>query len=152
MLAAVLWVDGWFAYTCTQVPQAMWAQFLDRKDHQIGGQEMLAVVLALGTFELQIREALVLLFVDNDGVRESLMRGSSRAAEVNRMAGALWLQLASWRTGLYTARVESKANIADGPTRDDLSLVARLSATFVQPVWPSWAWHFWTLPPVDCFT
>ena len=103
---------------------------------------MLAVVLALGTFELQLREALVLLFVDNDGVRESLMRGSSRAAEVNMLAGSTWLQLASWRTALYTARVESKANVADGPTRDDLSLVARLSATFVQPVWLSWAWQF----------
>ena len=67
------------------------------------------------------------------------------------LAGSTWLQLASWRTVLYTARVESKANVADGPTRDDFSLVARLQAAFVQPVWIQWAYQFWTLPPVSHF-
>ena len=78
------------------------------------------------------------------------MRNATGAAtEVALAIGKLWLHLASLGTDLYAARVESKANIADGPTREDLSLLAELGATFFQPVLLSWVYEIWDLPSLS---
>ena len=144
-LAAVLRVGSSFWYTYTKLPEAIWDLLIPRGDHQIGVQETLAVVLALGTFQGALRGKLVLSFIDNDGVRANIQSGSSRAPETNGLIGSMWLHIASQRIGLYTARVESKANIADGPSRFDFDLMERLGALSVSPVWPPWTDHFWSI-------
>ncbi len=46
-LAAVLWLDGVFYWTRWRCDDALWSQLLHGLDHNIGTQEMLAVILAL---------------------------------------------------------------------------------------------------------
>ena len=44
---------------------------------------------------------------------------------------------------LHAARVESAANIADGPTREDLSMIEHLGAKYCEPVLPEWIHDVW---------
>ena len=51
--------------------------------------------------------------------------------------------------GLFWGRVGSKANVADGPTRDVFEFLDVLQATFVQPRIPMWLVGVCKLPDVD---
>ena len=59
----------------------------------------------------------------------------------------LWLECARDQIGLYAARVETHANIADGPSRGDFSLVARLGARARVAKFPPWAHCVWVPRP-----
>ncbi len=48
--------------------------------------------------------------------------------------------------GFHGARVESHANISDGPTRDHFEMVSKVGATWVEPVVPSWLLQLWRIP------
>ena len=74
------------------------------------------------------------------------MRGSSVAADLNQAIGFLWLDVAKANIGLHCERVESHANIADGPTREFLRLVEELGAQFVVPKLPVWCHKLWEFP------
>jgi hypothetical protein len=47
---------------------------------------------------------------------------------------------------LYVARVESKANIADEPSRLKFDTLNDLNALFVEPRLPPWAFDVWKWP------
>ena len=146
MLAAVVCVDGCWHYTCDKVPEKVWRLLLSRRDNQIGLQELLALPLALGTFAPLLENKLVTAFIDNDGVLGSVLHGSADAADANFIIGRFWLDVATLRLGFWALRVESKANLADGPTRDCLAYLQDLRATFWSPVWPRWCEHFGVFP------
>ena len=128
------------------VPANVWDCFLERSDDQIGMQELLAIPLAFETFESLVKGTLCTIFVDNNGVLGNLIKGSSIAADLNQAIGSLWLDIARLQIGLHAVRVESKANIADGPTRGFLSLLGELGASFVPPKLPSWCRQLWNFP------
>ena len=69
--------------------------------------------------------------------RMHLKKGGGHNDECNMVIGKLWLQVADLDCDLQVARVESKANVADGPSRDDFSMLNSLGATFVEPMMPS---------------
>ena len=83
------------------------------------------------------------MYIDNNGVLGSLIKGSSRSPETNLMVGRVWLHAASWSWAPFWVRVESGANLADGPTRRDLSAVRGLGATRVAPCLPEWMMSLW---------
>ena len=84
---------------------------------------------------------------DNQGVLHNILSGSSRSSEMNILVGRMWLVLAHLNTYMFAARVESKSNVADGPTRDDLYNVIRVKATYVAPIWPQWTVNMWNARP-----
>lgn len=133
-------------WTAIQTPDHIWDQLVERGDNQIGIQEMPGVVLAWGTFRRFLQGSLWTAFVDNDGVLGAILKGGSGAPEVNIAVGQLWLDLATDVVGLHAARVESKANVADGPSRGDFSEVHRLGAVWTEPVLPPWAYDLWAIP------
>ena len=49
---------------------------------------------------------------------------------------------------VYGARVESKANVADGPSRDFLDVVRAVDAVRRgrEPVLPEWVFDLWSFP------
>ena len=77
------------------------------------------------------------------GVLHALTQGSGGGAEVNQLASALWLDLAHSQIALHLRRVESHANIADGPTRDRFDMIEQCAAQWVEPRLPSWARGIW---------
>ena len=147
-VAAVVHVGGQFWWTRCQTSDAIWNQLLDRGDHQIGFQELLGILLVWGTFQHLLRESLWLAFVDNDGVLHALTRGGGGGPESFACIGRLWLELAYNQTDLHCARVQSAANIADGPTREMFEFIGLLKASWVPPKLPLWVEQLWLGPDI----
>jgi hypothetical protein len=151
VVAAVKVEGAWsYAYTYLRVPDEIWELLLDREDKQIGYQEFLAVALGMATFAVQ--NCLVTNYIDNDGVLGSILKGASKCHEVNLGIGKLLMDVAVGDIGFYVARVESKANISDEPSRLKFDLVELLGASYVEPVLPSWAFEVWSWPMEDVIT
>ena len=148
-IAAIITVAGKFYWTRMITPDAIWSQLLPRDDNQIGVQEFLALLLALGTFGHWLADALWTAYLDNDGVLFTVRAGGGHCPEIQLALGQFWLALAKMGTDLFAARVESKSNIADGPTRQDLSSLHALGASFVDPVLPPWIYQVWKGPDVN---
>ena len=104
---------------------------------------MLAVILAMYTWMHLLDGVVVTIYTDNEGVRYSLISGTSRLPEVALSAARFWQLATDRRWGILIRRVESKSNIADGPTRDNLKLVQKLVATWSAPALPEWAFDLW---------
>ena len=104
---------------------------------------MLAVSLGVSTFVHLMRGALVISYVDNDGARAAIQHGGNRSYEVSHLVHYLWIEVSRQSVGWYTARVESHANIADAPSRGDLSAMRALGAIMYAPRWPEWALELW---------
>ena len=144
-IAAVMFCDGRWFWTRMKTPQALWDQLLPRGDHQIGFQELLSVLLAQQTFAPWLTRALRTSYGDNDGVLHALTHGSGGGPEVNLAVGHFWIECASSHMGWYGARMESKANIADGPTRNEFGALHALGAEWVVPKLPALATNLWRI-------
>ena len=137
--------NGAWLYTAAEIPERIWQQLADRRDHQIGYQEIAAPWLALATWPELLMDCLWTNYMDNQGSMHSLLNGSCTAPEQNIGAGKFWLRLAEANVDFQAYRVESKSNLADGPTRFDLQWVGRLGASFTPPVYPLWAFQVWEM-------
>ena len=127
-------------------PDEWWSILADRGDSQIGNQEMLSICLALESLGSTCEGAVVILFCDNAGVLHSMMRGSSRCVETNQMIGRTWYEAMRKRIGLHLLKVQSKANIADLPSRQDFALLKLMGAKEIEPRLPSWLGSLWEVP------
>ena len=63
----------------------------------------------------------------------------------NAAIAQIWLDVAAYGLAPHFIKVDTACNLADGPTRDDLSLMRRLNAIWVDPKWPAWAGDLWIL-------
>ena len=106
----------------------MLAGLLLRDNDQINVRELLSVVLAVKTFEKDLRGRLWFHWCDNDGITHAMIHGSATSGDINNITGNNWLDIANLRAGMHIERVESAANIADGPTIDFMVQVNRLGA------------------------
>lgn len=146
MLAAVL-ADGSEVKYCRSVaPEEWWQLLLLREDNQITCQEGLSVMLGSWTFRHALRDTVLTLFVDNAGIVGSLLRGSSKNIEVNQMVGRWWWEMMDMNCGVRILKVHTDANVADGPTRSNVSILKRLGAVEVQPLFPDWLGQLWSVP------
>ena len=139
-----LLVDEAWHYSTAVVPEAIISQLLPRRDLQIGLFELLAPILAIGTWPEFFSEVIWSAWIDNQGVLGAL-KGSELSDDMNFLLGELWLFLANAGSARFVERVESKANVADGPTRHDLSFVSRSRAVFREPRWPEWTQAVWQM-------
>ena len=76
-------------------------------------------------------------------VTHAITNEGGHYSECNLLIRKLVLHVAECDSDLHVARVESKANIADGPTRNFLDDLIALNAQFASPVLPSWAVDVW---------
>ena len=131
------------------VPERIMEQFNKREDHYIGLLETLALLVTITTFQTELAGGLVLGFVDNQGALHSVLRATSRAAETEIMVAEFWKVCTVAQIGFSGWRVESKANVADGPTRNYFrDVVDELSAQFRQPVFPQFLQDLWRHPVI----
>ena len=64
----------------------------------------------------------------------TLSKGYSAQVDSAAIVGHFWLLAASLKLDVYIDRVESKSNIADGPSRNEFALVELLGAEWTPPV------------------
>jgi hypothetical protein len=99
----------------------------------MGQLEIFAGPVALDTWASLLQDAQVLHFVDNDSATACLVKGYSPQVDSCKLVGDYWLRAAKLKMSGYIDRVESKSNVADGPSRLDLEFVLRLGALFTPP-------------------
>ena len=145
-VSAVLFIHGRFWYTYSLVPSYIVDQLLERGDNQIGVAECLALIVFLASFRHLLKDTLLTLYTDNQGVLGSVINGSSTAPEMNMIVGSIWLRVAADHISLDVYRVESAANIADGPSRFMFDLMLELNAQYTNVVWPECCRDLWTVP------
>ena len=84
--------------------------------------ETLAAVLAFLLWKDHFKNKRCLIFVDNEGTKFSLLKGSSSNQVVDVLAGYFAEMEAQIHSFTWIARVPSKSNIADPPSRNDIDL------------------------------
>ena len=99
----------------------------------MGQLEILACPIALNTWPTILHNRQVLLFIDNDAAAACLVRGYSPGQDSCALVGDFWLAASSSRLSVYIDRVESKSNLADGPSRLVFDLMYKLQAVWTEP-------------------
>ena len=125
----------------------MLSQLAARQVSQIGFQELLGLVLVTGAFPWAVSGSLWVCLCGNNVVLQALSKKKRAQHGYNLLIGIVWLHLADADCDLCVGRVESKANIADGPTRDYLFDLEALGAVFVSPSLPEWIQDVWNPMP-----
>ena len=137
-LAAVLLTEtgGW--YTCLSASDSKARSWLAglKSDQRINECESLAALLAIGTFGPLLEDTDTLLFIDSTAAEGCLSKGLSSSRVLSALASAMWTQASLWRAAIWVGRVPSKLNVADGPTRGDLSAVRDHSWSYIEPWLP----------------
>ena len=95
-------VDSWHSFGHEQV---------------ITQAEMMPVVICKRQFSHLLREARVLYFIDNEGVKEALVSGSTKSKASRRMLVEAMIQDARNDSLTWYARIPSPSNVADAPSR-----------------------------------
>jgi hypothetical protein len=138
MLAAFVFIAGQWYWTSFQVSPALFEQLVRRSDNYIGILELWAVCMVVATFGDELAGNLWLDFIDNDGVLLSLTRGRGLGVDGTAIIGSFWHTMAALGIGFHGGRVESKSNVADGPTREYFEYVQKLEAQWRAPRLPPW--------------
>ena len=125
-------LDKFQAYTTWEVPHSVVARWLQRKSFT-GQLELLAAPLAFQTWADRLQNRLIVHFCDNDSASASLIKGYSPKVDSTSLVGDFWLLVARSHAFVYIDRVESKSNLADGPSRLSFSEVERLGAVWTPP-------------------
>ena len=102
-----------------------------------------ACTLLMDFFEQKMAGAVVTIYTDNQGCLHGTLKGSSASAEMNIIIARFWMGCAAQSVAVVLRRVESKANLADGPTRYNETIFQKYNAQEVQPQLPSWTFDLW---------
>ena len=90
----------------------------DGKQTVIGELETLSVAVALMLWGRVLSSPKLLIFIDNEGARFSLIKGYSKAATITHMCALASNSLDSYCVMPWYSRVPSLSNLADLPSRD----------------------------------
>ena len=127
----------WFGLRVPAQVVERWRAF--GPNHVVAQAELVPVLLARLTWASRLAAAPAVYYIDNEGVREALITGSTRslasrdllievAAESVKLGGAPWY-----------SRVPSPSNVADGPSRlAGIPDGPWLRAIQVEPILPAW--------------
>ena len=104
------------------VPDWLMRKFASRKQY-IGVLETLAAVVAYTSRPRQFFQRDVIHFIDNTGALVGIAKGYSRDLDSSRLVHVFHSIAAACQTNAWFEYVPSAANIADLPSRDELSLL-----------------------------
>ena len=102
-------------------------RLLRRRRTNIVGYELMAVILGIYMVDdLFPQQAFVRHFVDNQPALNAIIRGGSKQDDLNSLVGSVWYGCASRLQSYWGQYVRSKANISDGPSRQEFQLMRQL--------------------------
>ena len=131
-------VDGTFEYFGFMIRQSLvdaWAG-PSHKRMLINQAELLPVLVSRLTWAARLQDRRVIHWIDNDGVKDSLVNGYSRVSDSGDLLGIISLADIRLRLACWFDRVASPSNLADGPSREDYAEVESLGAVWTRPVIP----------------
>ena len=147
LLGAVLFdpLDNSLSYSSWPVSDTIVSRWL-HKESYMGQLELLAAPFAFSTWRDQVRNRSIILFIDNDSAAASLVKGYSPKLDSGAIVGEFWLLAAKLKAHVYIDRVESKSNIADGPSRNLFDEVQALGGHWTSPQTGTFGEPFSSLP------
>ena len=108
-----------FRYFGAVVPKTVSDDWTSLGKLQVISQtEMYAAVLARCMWRRLFCNRMTIMFIDNDGVRENLVKGYSEAVQNLPMLMRFAECDLSFPSQFWFTRVQTHANLADGPSRD----------------------------------
>ena len=119
-------------HTFWKVPENMISKWLPKQSY-MGQLELLAAPVALATWQKLLTGKRVIHFVDNDSASACLVKGYSPLTDSCALVGEYWLTACHHSIDPYIERVESKSNLADGPSRLDCLILESLKSIFTPP-------------------
>ena len=100
--------------------------------------ELWPVAMAFQTYGKQFKNRRCLCFIDNNAVRDGLIKGSSPLCDMFSLLSVISLDIAEFFLSPWFTRIPSKSNPADDPSRDQCRRMAKeLGAEVGQPLVPS---------------
>ena len=123
-------------YTDWAPSQAVMQTFAARKDSQIMGLELLAILVGLQTFASRLSGLTVRIWTDNTGGENALRAAAAKCEDHNLIVHAIWLMAAKAGIGLWIERVGSHDNISDEPSRESYELLEAVGAKWEEPRLP----------------
>ena len=97
--------------------------------------ELWPVLLGLHTYGPGVRGRRLLVFIDNNGVRDALIKGSSPLIDLFTMLSLCSLAVSVNSVSAWFTRIPSASNPADDPSRGEPERMARLlDARLRQPI------------------
>ena len=81
------------------------------------------------TLDLLKKDKRLLVFIDNDGLRYSWIKGAADSQHAHSMIRQGTLRETNLNVTLYFCRVATSSNLGDGPSRMDFGLRLKLGAT-----------------------
>ena len=128
-IGLVLVYKGRCWYARADIPNAI-KRKLKRRRTNIRAYEVIAAVLGIFTLDQILPEHVCIRhYVDNLSAKECIITGHSEQDDLNDIIGVLWHTAAHRSVGYWNDWVQSKANLADAPSRNDTSLMRQLQAT-----------------------
>ena len=94
--------------------------------------ELLAVWIAMKAWKHKLAGSMVIFYVDNDSVRGAYAASTTRSGFVGKLIENLNILEEEFCINIWIARVPTKCNIADPPSRFDCSIFEKLSAKRIQ--------------------
>lgn len=120
-------------HTYWVVPDEVIDRWLPKASY-MGQLEILAGPLAISTWSDLLYRRQVIHFVDNDSAASCLVKGYSQKTDSSALVGTYWLAVSDCQAEPYIDRVESKSNLADGPSRLAFQELLSLGSKFVSPI------------------
>lgn len=96
------------------------------KKQLIAELELLPVLVGFCAYKQLVKRRRVLWFIDNNSVRDMLIKGSSGRAQLLSMTAEVNLTISRSQALAWFSRVPSKSNIADYPSRGDCATAAKI--------------------------
>ena len=83
--------------------------------------EVLAIIVCLKLWSRFLKSRPCVIFVDNNSARDIAIAGNARTSPWRELVGCLLRSEDSCSLNAWYSRVPSESNIADGPSRNDLT-------------------------------
>ena len=99
--------------------------------------ELVAVLVSLNTWKTMMYMQRLVIFVDSDPAKFSLIRGTSNSPACSDICKRIHLILSDWRIHTWISRVPTKSNPADDPSRGKPEETVRLfGSELISCQWP----------------
>ena len=134
---------NYVAFFSERVPDFVLAGLGWRRDKRIiFGCEMLAVTLAFWIWKAHLSQKQCVIYVDNEGVKFALIKGSSAAEYTGDLLSFTCFLESDAACLAWYARVPTSSNISDAPSRGDTSFVDGMGCKRVAVDWEAFLDEF----------
>ena len=148
-IASVIITRGTVSYAMAKIPNAIKRKLKPRKTNIMAYELIAAVMTIILLEELVDTRIAIRHFVDNKPARSVLLKGASKQLDLNDIAGMIWYAAAHRTQSYWSHWVRSEANLADRPSRGDISIMMQLNGREVKYNFNSYlqAVESWMLQP-----